>query len=624
MPFPSALALPYDLPLHFRRKHDTRPLSPTLSSMLYAVVVLLLLLSTRSNASPTDPEASVLATQDNALDLATSTSVVKLTKRLNINEGTITFWVWPTWTIPTTTAQPLIAFSWRDARRGYFVISQGWWQTVGLSRLTFVLSNQDGLACVTDEQLPVQTWSMVTASWHSGDNGYCKLFIDDRRVAEYRFSHVAPLQSEDTIFLGTDQPTTENFGRRGSAIIRNLKILKTSLTHHDVIEQYQSTETTDQLTRKKWSWMTDSPPIARRYVDGERRTIPIRQPLLAVFEENLAWAVDRSAINDRVDALTSAGVAAYFPCVWYGNFARYPTDVGDVDPTLSPSIRKGWDPMAYLLARARKRGLQIHPWFTIAYRGPDGTRRFSNPGVPDLANDVHSPAFQKYIVRLLDDFVSRYDVDGINLDYVRAMGVCVSDTCLTDYQSAYARSLVHDVALSSTDSLARTRIESWQDEAVSRLISSLSDRLRERSRKILISIDGHIADESERPLEGRNELEWLRNGWIDLVFQMDYGIRLHVKDIDRAVSSSPRANTVAPLIANDDLVDTIALPRSNEWTRRLVTFIDDRWQVPFIGIYDWSHLTHDQLQAIADLTAVNTCLRSGHSVSSPGQTDSCK
>ena len=48
------------------------------------------------------------------------------------------------------------------------------------------------------------------------------------------------------------------------------------------------------------------------------------------------------------------------------------------------------------------------------------------------------PEFRHLMANLIAEVVSRYDVDGINLDYVRAIGLCTSDFCQADYQKRSA------------------------------------------------------------------------------------------------------------------------------------------------------------------------------------------
>lgn len=94
-----------------------------------------------------------------------------------------------------------------------------------------------------------------------------------------------------------------------------------------------------------------------------------------------------------------------------------------------------WDPLAFLLREAHKAGIEVHAWFNVyKIRGPalvaqstpvHPARRFAawvynideegwvDPGVPEVRD---------YLVRVALDLVRRYDVDGINFDFIRYPG----------------------------------------------------------------------------------------------------------------------------------------------------------------------------------------------------------
>ncbi|MDD5090032.1 MAG: family 10 glycosylhydrolase [Candidatus Wallbacteria bacterium] len=110
----------------------------------------------------------------------------------------------------------------------------------------------------------------------------------------------------------------------------------------------------------------------------------------------------------------------YFPSSYepWGSYA------GSVDP--------GFDPLEYAVEEAHKRGLEIHVWVNTfesrkkvkgnpAYEHPEWICRDSgNQSMP--AKYSLSPGLsevREYLIRVLMEIVDKYDVDGIQLDYVR-------------------------------------------------------------------------------------------------------------------------------------------------------------------------------------------------------------
>ncbi len=100
----------------------------------------------------------------------------------------------------------------------------------------------------------------------------------------------------------------------------------------------------------------------------------------------------------------------------------------------------GFDPLAYLVQQAHANGLEVHPWL-VTYRvssswPPAGNATLSaHPewlmvssgdmgGGPATINgyytlDPGSPDVQEYLISIVRELVSNYDIDGIHWDYIR-------------------------------------------------------------------------------------------------------------------------------------------------------------------------------------------------------------
>jgi len=92
----------------------------------------------------------------------------------------------------------------------------------------------------------------------------------------------------------------------------------------------------------------------------------------------------------------------------------------------------GYDPLAYAVEEAHKRGLELHAWFnvfnvsstlpgTISDQNPDWICRDEN-GNPMTSYRAASPglaAVRDYTVEVAMEIVRNYDIDGFHLDYIR-------------------------------------------------------------------------------------------------------------------------------------------------------------------------------------------------------------
>lgn len=128
-----------------------------------------------------------------------------------------------------------------------------------------------------------------------------------------------------------------------------------------------------------------------------------------------------------------------------------------------PGVNPGYDPLAFAITEAHRRGIELHAWFNpfratvsdkavgsghISRRRPDLIKRAGNT---TILNPSQS-ASQQHVLRVILDVVRRYDIDGVHLD---------------DYFYPYPPH--HNIA----DGLNPARRRAAIDSFVSRLYSSI-------------------------------------------------------------------------------------------------------------------------------------------------------
>ncbi|NQU28532.1 MAG: family 10 glycosylhydrolase, partial [Candidatus Marinimicrobia bacterium] len=92
----------------------------------------------------------------------------------------------------------------------------------------------------------------------------------------------------------------------------------------------------------------------------------------------------------------------------------------------------GYDPLAYAIEEAHKRGIEVHAWFNVfsAASTAAGTPAAEHPdwvcrdqsGIPMSESRALSPglaAVRDYTLNVAMEIVNNYDIDGIHLDYIR-------------------------------------------------------------------------------------------------------------------------------------------------------------------------------------------------------------
>ena len=141
------------------------------------------------------------------------------------------------------------------------------------------------------------------------------------------------------------------------------------------------------------------------------------------------------ALKARADAIldkhVEAGMNAILWQVRQGGTVYYPSAIepwgsyiGYADP--------GYDPLAYAIEGAHKRGLELHAWFNTFHCSSDqeGAPAVEHPewvcrdgyDHPMGSSESLSPGLKEvrdYTVSLVVEIVSNYDIDGIHFDYVR-------------------------------------------------------------------------------------------------------------------------------------------------------------------------------------------------------------
>jgi len=343
----------------------------------------------------------------------------------------------------------------------------------------------------------------------------------------------------------------------------------------------------------QWRWLFDldlPPPTLEPAPRRETRVI---------FDEGIEWALSKRGADETLRRIRQAGFNVYVPIVWHGRGAYFRSTVAHVEPRLV-AVVADYDPLEYLIARAHALGIEVQPWFTVTRREDDRRPEFFDAGTPKEAYDIHRSNFRRFIVDLMTDVVRRYDIDGINLDYVRTMGVCVSDACRQQYHDATGGSLVLDDAGRALNADARERLRAWQSAAVDGVVEPLAAMVRKLKPEACINADVYSpTDGDPTSLEGRDPIRWLRLGWIDRAFDMEYPPVLDLAGLQRFRSAQPRPAAWTPVLSNYQDQSGGVVPRPAAVVARLAQLAQTRWRDAGVALYLYSMLSDEQIRALA-------------------------
>ncbi len=145
-----------------------------------------------------------------------------------------------------------------------------------------------------------------------------------------------------------------------------------------------------------------------------RRPVPNLPVPLRGVRMQAASCSDASGCGQQLDCLQAAG----FNVVYY-------TVIADNQAYYSSALMRSqsFDSLAYLVPEAHKRGMQVYALMTVAALGwndhPEWNARLNHPAWKDDWLDFSVPEARSYVAGLAKEIVTKYEVDGILLDYIR-------------------------------------------------------------------------------------------------------------------------------------------------------------------------------------------------------------
>jgi len=283
---------------------------------------------------------------------------------------------------------------------------------------------------------------------------------------------------------------------------------------------------------------------------------PLAQPEIRAMwldRGTIVRAGSRRGLEQIFDRLAAAGINTVFFETVNAGYPIYPSDVA---PQQNPLTRH-WDPLAEAVDLAHERGIELHAWVWAFAAGnrPHNTlvnlpADYPGPVIsahPDWANydnrgnmfppgqgkpflDPANPAVRRYLLRLFDEIVTRYDVDGLQLDYIRYPFQDPSAGRSYGYGIAARQQFqrltgVDPVEISPSD---RQLWQQWTDfrtEQINSFVAETAHQIRRRNPDLILSAAVFSMSEHERIQKIQQNWEvWARRGDVDLIVPMSYAM----------------------------------------------------------------------------------------------------
>ena len=320
----------------------------------------------------------------------------------------------------------------------------------------------------------------------------------------------------------------------------------------------------------------------------------------AIFDETFQFWTTQDAADLTLSRIKEAGFNVYVPVVWYGAGTTWPSRLAPWDPALTAQAAAGFDPLRYVIEKAHSMGIEVHPWFTVALRRSDLFPDLALNGVLEGGKlgifDIHNPRFRALITDLIVEVASNYDVDGINLDYMRAMGMCLTNTCRNEYRARFQRDLEMDARVFRVAPRTVPSLIEYQESTVTEMVQNIANAVRVVKPGVIISADAY--PELTDYLNGQNSVEWANRGYIDVLFRMDYERTIDSASTEAVRKRLKNPDSLTVIVGNYDLVQDGAVPRSGRWLVDTMQGVVARWPRSGVAVYLYNQLSDEQREVL--------------------------
>ncbi|MGD1940764.1 MAG: glycoside hydrolase family 10 protein [Leptolyngbyaceae cyanobacterium] len=353
----------------------------------------------------------------------------------------------------------------------------------------------------------------------------------------------------------------------------------------------------------------DWPSLLENQAYGEARTrwlqirehlwenFPLDQPF-AQPEIRAMWldrgSIVRAGSRQQLAALFDNMQASGINTVFFETInAGYPIYRSRVAPQQNP-LTEGWDPLTDAVELAHERGMELHAWIWVFAAGNQrhnaimnksddflGPSLIGNPdwvaydqdgspiplGQTKAFYDPANPEVREYLLQLVDEIISDYDVDGLQLDYIRYPFQDPSAERSYGYGIAARREFRRQTGVDpinltpTTDPWAsraererqRSRWEAWNTfriEQVTSFVAETSQLVRSKRPDVTLSAAVFAMPERERLQKIQQDwTTWAKEGLVDWIVLMSYA-----QDANRF------AEMINPWVVEQDYGSTLVIP----------------------------------------------------------------
>jgi uncharacterized lipoprotein YddW (UPF0748 family) len=246
-----------------------------------------------------------------------------------------------------------------------------------------------------------------------------------------------------------------------------------------------------------------------------------------------------------LDKLKEVGINILYVETIYDGYTIYPSEILEMHPKVKNGNygEYGIDYLKALIAEGHKRGIEVHAWSHILRTRDYSKVVLDHPewlietldGKTTVTYygsffDPSNPGVKEYLVSIIDEILTNYDLDGFQYDYIRYPAKFESplDKEMISGFTEYAMDsfkLLHglsgDVRLLINDPNISIKWDEFKRNAVTDVVKAMSDKIREYP-DVDISIDVSPVPDMAKANYMQDWTVWVKNGWVDIICPMIY------------------------------------------------------------------------------------------------------
>lgn len=279
----------------------------------------------------------------------------------------------------------------------------------------------------------------------------------------------------------------------------------------------------------------DVEAIRAEFVDEYCRSLPSRAGEGRFWWEHSGFGIYRGDWEKTAQELADAGFNAIIPNMLWGGIAFYRSDVLPV----ASSVEEYGDQIAAAVAACKKRGIETHIWKVcfnasnapaefLAEMRAQGRLQISLDGEESPWLCPSHPANLELERAALEEVATKYDVDGIHLDYIRYPDDqhCFCDGCKERFSAEYERKTGRKLDNFPTcvrdDKAIRAAFDEWRRSHITSLVRSIRKTLDEKRPNVALSAAVFSGIDSAKRSVAQDWVGWIDEGLLDFVCPMDY------------------------------------------------------------------------------------------------------